>query len=116
MTLEPSTKARVLADLKARGVSKAVLDYNGGNDEGGVDGITFYMVDSDVPVDFPIQWEGTGDDKELARLLEGPVDSKYGSWAGEFSAYGTLTWDVGANTVVMDDHVQDEYRDEREEW
>lgn len=119
MTVDPVTKRQVFALLAARGATKAVLTYNGGNDEGGVDSITLHVPTADgeaVEVDLPCQWNATGDDKELARLLEDPVDAKYGSWAGDFSAYGTLTWDRISGTVVMDDYEQSEYANTREVW
>ena len=118
MTVQPETKNKVFALLKARNAIKAVLSYNGGNDEGGVDDITLTLeaVDENgknIEVDYPTQWNGG---EFLAELLEGPVDSKYGSWAGEFSAYGTLTWDVLAGTVVMDDYEQSGYDYSSEAW
>lgn len=118
MTVQPETKRKVFALLKAKGAIKAVLSYNGGNDEGGVDDITLVLEGVDengknIEVDHPTQWNGG---EELAELLEGPVDSKYGSWAGDFSAYGTLTWDVEAGTVVMDDYEQSGYDYNQERW
>lgn len=119
MTVDPTTKSRVFALLAARGATRAVVNYNGGNDEGGVDEIALHIPNAEGgidEVDLPVSWRGMGEDHELAELLEGPVDAKYGSWAGEFSAYGTLTWDRIAGTVVMDDYVQSGYDNEREEW
>lgn len=119
MTVDPTTKRRVFALLAARGATKAVLSYNGGNDEGGVDQIVLHVMDDHGEVgevDLPCQWNATGDDKELAKLLEDPVDAKYGSWAGDFSAYGTLTWDRIAGTVIMDDYEQSEYTNTTEVW
>ena len=118
MTVDPATKARVFAMLKTRGAIRAILSYNGGNDEGGVDEITLVLEGVDengnnIVVNYPTQWDGG---EELAKLLEGPVDSKYGSWAGEFSAYGTLTWDAEAGTVVMDDYEQSGYDYNQERW
>ena len=109
MTVDLATKNRVFAMLKARGAIKAVLSYNGGNDEGGVDQITLWLETAGETIDLPTAWQATGDDEELATLLEGPVDAKYGTWAGDFSAYGQLIWDALAGTVVMEDYVQDSY-------
>ena len=119
MTVDPVTKNQVFALLSARGAHKAVLRYNGGNDEGGVDSITLHFPIGEGQfneVDLPTAWQAGGEDRELAELLEAPVDAKYGSWAGDFSAYGTLTWDCDARTVVMDDYEQSEYANTREEW
>jgi hypothetical protein len=117
--VDAGTKRRVFAMLAARGAFKAVLRYNGGNDEGGVDEITLHVMNDAgevTEVDFPCQWDAKDEDRELSELLEGPVDAKYGSWAGDFSAYGTLTWDRDAGTVVLDDYEQSEYANTREEW
>ena len=119
MTVDPTTKRRVFALLAARGATKAVLSYNGGNDEGGVDQISLHIPTAEgefKEVDLPCHWNAQGDDRELAELLEAPVDAKYGSWAGDFSAYGTLTWDRIAGTVIMDDYEQSEYTNTTEVW
>jgi hypothetical protein len=118
MTVDLATKERVFGMLREQGAIKAVLSYNGGNDEGGVDDITLVLEGVDasgknIEVNYPTQWDG-GED--LAELLEKPVEEKYGSWAGDFSAYGTLTWDVEAGTVILDDYEQSDYRYSREEW
>ena len=120
MTVDPGTKSHVFALLSARNAFKAVLSYNGGNDEGGVEDITLHVMNENgevSEVDFPCRWDAAeGDDKELATLLEGPVDAKYGSWAGDFSAYGTLTWDRDTGTVVMNDYEQSGYDFNQETW
>jgi len=119
MTVDPATKEKVFALLRARGATKAVLNYNGGNDEGGVDDITLFLPLASGEmheVALQTQWSATGDDKVLAELLEAPVDAKYGSWAGEFSAYGSLVWDAEAGTVVMNDYLQEEYTHSQESW
>lgn len=124
MTVNPSTKERVFSLLRARGAVKAVLQYSGGNDEGEVESIQLHVPAGKSPegadvtayVDLPVSWRAKEGDKELATLLEQPIDDRYGSWAGDFSAYGTLTWDVTAGTVVMDDYQQSGYDYEQEEW
>ena len=115
MTVDYATKNKVFALLKARGATKAVLSYNGGNDEGGVDEIVLSGPEID-DIDLPTVWNASGADRELAELLEAPVDYKYGSWAGEFSAYGTLTWDATAGTVVMQDYIQEGYDYSEDRW
>ena len=44
---------------------------------------------------------------ELRKVLEAPIYDRYGSFAGEFSVYGTLTWDVATSTNEM--HGQESY-------
>jgi hypothetical protein len=63
-----------------------------------------------------IVWEGTGSYKdrtkrpatpdevraaEVNAILEAPIYDEYGSFAGEFSVYGTLTWDVATGRSEM---------------
>lgn len=118
---DPATKAKVFEMLKARGATKAVLHYQGGNDEGGVDDVHLFIRPAvggePISVDLdPYSYSG-GPDAELVALLEEPIDSKYGSWAGEFSAYGTLTWDAEAGTVVLNDNYDPgNYDSSTEEW
>lgn len=47
----------------------------------------------------------------FADALEQPIYSEYGSFAGEFSVYGVLTWNVKARTVHMNKHEQSGYND-----
>lgn len=116
---DPQTKAKVFEMLRAKGAFKAVLHYQGGNDEGGVDEINLFIKPEGgaepVTVDLD-PYRAMGDDHELAELLMEPVESKYGSWAGEFSAYGTLVWDVEADTVELNDNYMGEYTSSSERW
>lgn len=107
--------------LRARGAVKAEVQFSGGNDEGGADKITLTLADeSTVDLDAGFAWvdeEGnvseyvdgkharrpaTPEERvafELWRTLEAPLNYKYGSWAGDFSVSGVLTWDVAEGTV-----------------
>ena len=62
MTVSASTKARVFAMLKTRGAIRAVLSYNGGNDEGGVDEITLVLPVLVVGDDHQASRRDVGDD------------------------------------------------------
>jgi hypothetical protein len=39
---------------------------------------------------------------DLLQVLEAPIYDRYGSFAGEFSVYGILTWDVATGKPSMD--------------
>lgn len=126
-------KDRAFELLRKKGAIRAVCSYNGGNDEGGVDQITLFFpptAEDEEPIQDLEVWycggytytaDGTyqpastarTEDQELSEILQGPVDEKYGTWAGDFSAYGTLTWDVATGEVVMDDYCQADYDYER---
>ena len=129
-------KERAFALLRKKSATKAVLHFEGGNDEGGCTGIVLEVAlpngggyeqqDLEVWYCGGYQHLGNGqygrlsewenEDQELSELLQGPIDEKYGTWAGDFSAYGTLTWDVEAGTAVMDEYVQAGYDHEQSEW
>lgn len=99
-TTKPTSGA--IAWLKEHGYVRCVIEYSGGGDEGGADTVTCYLADG-TTVDGP-SWDDEGHD-----LLIAPLDYQYGSWAGEFSAYGTLVYDVLAGTCVMNDNIMEEY-------
>jgi len=105
-------KKRTVELLRKKGATKAVLQFEGGHDEGGVHTITLTVGDNEV--DLPMWYCGgygmqdkpgggweyvpmstpQNEDEELADLLCGPVDEHFGTWAGAGSTFGTLTWDV----------------------
>lgn len=105
-------KEKAFRLLSARGAVSAVATFSGGGDEGGVDDITLKMPDgtevalerhwadwrNDKQVPFTAQQEA---DNELWETLETPVEDKYGSFAGDFHVYGSVTYDVSAKTVAM---------------
>jgi hypothetical protein len=131
------TKHEVFAELKRLGAAKAVVEFSGGNDEGGVDDIALLDADGkqiDVELSDHVheerdytksgpangyrghptgRWikgygtdviEATPEEKRLAQLssaLVAPVDEEYGSFAGDFSVQGTVTWDAVAQTAKM---------------
>lgn len=105
------TKARVFQLLRAKGASKAVVRFSGGNDEGGVDSIELILPlanGEEAKVDLPV-YHGSymhpgkdkTDDQDLSDLLGSPVDDRYGSFAGDFEVYGTVVWDVAAATATF---------------
>jgi hypothetical protein len=100
-------KIEAFALMRRRNIVKAVCHYSGGNDEGSVDQITCTLADGST-WDLP-SWGGKPDEQELADLLSEPVYDQYGTFAGDFSCYGTVTWDVSTGEVVMDDNLQQEY-------
>lgn len=127
-----------MQSLQGLGVAKVVIEFSGGNDEGGADSISYFDADgNDVegvrnPNTYPLQeWDAarrtyvnkgwqtsewdpaerksstrlaTADEIALAKVnevLEHPIYDRFGTFAGDFSVYGTLTWDVAAGTHTM---------------
>jgi hypothetical protein len=112
--------------LRKRGAVKAIVEFSGGNDEGGVDGIQIVFPGDKPAENLEVYYDGAQmeyvegqwrqkpkekatEDQELSLILQKPVDDEFGSWAGEFEAYGTLTWDVETGTCKMDKYVQSGY-------
>lgn len=87
-----------LAEL---GAVKAEVEFSGGHDEGGVDGIRVTLGDGSTMnmEDWPRT--DTNPHWRVAELLALPVYSKYHTFAGEFSVHGEVTWDVAEKTVKM---------------
>ena len=110
----PATHLRELLPLlEAKGAKLLVADYSGGNDEGGVQQITLHATierddDGYAQVDHhhsdpsdEIPYSGDWNDP----LWEGCnriLSTKYGSWAGDYSAWGVLYIDVEKRRCWMD--------------
>lgn len=123
---------RTLELLRKKGAVKAVLEFSGGHDEGSVSSITLYDEygnGKDLPTWYcggyriePAPGGGytetplstpANEDEELADLLEGPINERFGSWGGSPSTEGTLTWDVATGEAKMA-YSQEEWEDYEE--
>ena len=99
------------AALERLDADRAVVEFSGGNDEGGPDTITFFKGDQTVRT-LPPWWQAGDADEHLVPLsdaLSDPVFEAYGTFAGDFDVTGEVIWDVPAKTVQM-------IRDERSEY
>jgi hypothetical protein len=108
------TRRDVFAALTARGADRAVIDFSGGNDEGGPDSITLLCGEVTVGTlpSWPAGGDQTAEEQALARLtdaLSEPVFDVYHTFAGDFDVTGEVIWDVQAQTVQMS-------RDERSDY
>lgn len=116
-------KTKVWAAMRAKGVSKIVAYFSGGNDEGGVNSYEMYDMHGkqfETPEEarkspdyardiYPFTraeffghedyWPKEG---SLAHMIERPVDMEYGSFAGDFSVSGEVVWDLKTQKVTMD--------------
>jgi hypothetical protein len=84
-------------------VRRAVVEFQGGNDEGGVDGITVYRGEQEVEGTIPYSYgvvEKTPEE-QLADLLGRPVYDQYSTFAGEFYVTGQVVWNLAEKTVKM---------------
>jgi hypothetical protein len=105
----------VFVALAKKGIARVEVEYNGGNDEGGVDQITFFDKDDKKIGEMQEYYGGhmfwdeatksykpaapPNEEQRLSQALCAPVYDKYGSFAGEFYVNGTLTWDVAKKKI-----------------
>ena len=111
--------AEVFERLRKMGVVRAVVEFSGGNDEGGAEDIVLYdaagkrigEVDGAPPgsrwdpeqkwfVEVPTTAKRRAE-ADLAEALEAPVYEEFGTFAGDFSVGGRVTWDAQKRTVTM---------------
>ena len=101
------TRAEVFDRLGELGAVAAVVPFNGGYDEGFVEGITLRgagggevaVIHEDHYGDAEEPFEGA---HRLAEALSRPVYDEYGGFAGEFEVEGRVVWDVPKATVRME--------------
>jgi hypothetical protein len=102
----------VFYELREKNIVKAIVSFDGGNDDGGVGGILYFMEDgTKKEIDYDPQWEEGGNDTLEYRLVK-DVYLNY-SFNGEPSVIGTLTYDVVKEETDWD--VDEYYEDEEDE-
>ena len=108
------TKEQVFAELASRGADRAVVEFSGGNDEGGPDSITLHHGETTLCTlsAWPCAQDATDGeaaDVRLADALSAPVFDVYHTFAGDFDVTGEVIWNVEDATVRM-------IRDERADY
>jgi hypothetical protein len=111
--------AEVFRRIREWGAARAVVEFSGGNDEGGADSIVLYDREGEMIGEVHGHYAGGHWDPEkgrfvevpptpeqrieaeLAEALEGPVYEEYGGFAGDFSVSGRVTWDAQTGKVSM---------------
>jgi len=104
-------RAEAFAELARLGADRAVVEFSGGNDEGGPDAITLFKGEGTLRT-LQTWWQAGDPDNELVALsdaLSDPVFEAYGTFAGDFEVTGEVIWDVAGKSVQM-------IRDERSEY
>lgn len=110
-------RAAAFAALTRLGADRAVVEFSGGNDEGGPDTITLFSGERTLRT-LPAWWQAGDADEHLVPLsdaLSGPVFEAYGTFAGDFDVTGEVIWDVSAKTIQMIRDERSEY-EHLEEW
>lgn len=112
------SREEAFAELKARGATHAVVEFQGGHDEGGVEAITLFNGEQEIgelPTDYDVWYvDAPGQpmkqrelkekelaDASLAEALSQPVEDKYYTFAGDFHVDGTVTWNVADKSCKM---------------
>lgn len=117
-------KVHLLRAVREAGAVRLEADYSGGNDEGGVNGIRIWDAKGEeltAPDSFTQRDPKPGDSEwairdgkvseyhPLWQAADDMLATEFGSWAGEFSAYGTLFVDTVEGKVTRSGEVQSGY-------
>lgn len=113
------TKQEVIEKLREGGATRAVVEFSGGNDQGGADRIALYNGEVEICevhehyphyhfdqdkkewVKVPLPDEERAE-AELSEALTRPVYQAYGTFAGDFDVNGVVVWDVESGQVWME--------------
>jgi hypothetical protein len=91
------TRDMVFAMLKTAGVTRAEVNFEGGNDEGTIESIVLHKKDgTQTTIDYSYSHSNP-----LHEQLSQPVWDKYGSFAGDFDVHGVVTWDVETGAISI---------------
>lgn len=107
-------RANLLKAVREAGASRIEASYSGGNDEGGVDSVKAFDASGaevEIAYDENHEWGGA-----LYEAANDMLATEFGSWAGDFSAYGTLYADLKEGRVWRDGSVQEGYDSDSTEY
>lgn len=125
-------RGRLIEAFNQRGIARASVDFSGGNDEGGADGIVFMDADgNEVDVDRCyhytrrnvdgkwVEVELTDTEQEQNKfisLVEAPIYWRWGSFAGDFSVSGTMQYNINDDKYCKMEYDESSYEHHREEF
>lgn len=118
-----STKNALFEQMRLLGAAKLEADYSGGNDEGGVGSIRLIAADGTNLDGFDMWTTRKPKKGEQAYSHDGLIHEphplyeaadevlslEFGTWAGEFEAYGTLYADASTRKVWREGSIQSGY-------
>jgi len=106
-------RARLFAELDARGIAKAVITFNGADDEGQIERIAFddaksADIDARGRAEIPLHPDGTP--VAALQILEAwfedfaydAIGGQSPGWQDNDGAYGEITFDAANRTVTLD--------------
>ena len=88
-------KSKLFTAMKDHGINYLEASYSGGNDEGGVDEVDVMKDDQGGLVTI----EKMGWQHPITEACDAMLTTEFGSWAGEWSAYGRLYADRSTGKV-----------------
>ena len=107
-------------DAGTSGQADIEASYSGGNDEGGVNDLKVFDAQGNGMFLDPNRPESTFStldyDHPLFQAADDMLSVEFGSWAGEFSAYGTLYADFKQHKVGVTGEMQSGYDSDSHEY
>jgi hypothetical protein len=121
-TRHPETiKSSIFEEMRKLGANYAEAHYSGGNDEGGVESLDLFR---DIPgeddkterikVAVPDS-EHFGWEHPLWRDFDDLLSLEFGTWAGDFTAFGTVIADLRENKITRSGEMS-HYESDGDEW
>lgn len=101
-------KAAIFEEMVKLGADVAQADYSGGNDEGGVDGVSLFRYAVDANGERKLEQISNVDHYEhpLHLAFDELLGHDFGSWAGEYQAEGTVTANLIEQTITREGQMQ----------
>jgi len=113
--VRPVNKAALLAALAAAGVTHVVVSFDGGGDEGQIENVEAKA--ADVPVNVPVgdvgiavpAWDQPEPEFRMMPIADAIeqiawdcLGTRCSGWENGDGAYGDITFDVAAGSIVLD--------------
>lgn len=115
-----AAKSKLFEEMRKVKASRIEAGYSGGNDEGGVNDIRVLDAAGEPMFVNPERTEGGYANLDwqhpLLLAADAMLSVDFGSWAGEFEAYGTLYADVKENKVWREGSIQSGYDSDSNEY
>lgn len=109
-------KARLFTEMGNVGASRIEAHYSGGNDEGGVTSIQVLNAGGEIMFANESGQSDLDYEHPLFQAADDMLSVEFGSWAGEFSAYGTLYADFKQHKVWREGEMQSGYDADSHEY
>lgn len=100
------TKTSIFEEMQKLGADYAEARYSGGNDEGGVDDVSIYRhVEGGERLQLELPESADYYDSPIRVAFDDLLSIDFGTWAGEFEAYGTVYADLRERKIWREGEV-----------